>query len=214
MKTIVAVLSIFLISLFVACSSTKTSSPTSSTPPKAAEAGLKREPVLYTAKSCMSQMAGLAMRWQRDAVPFHMESGLNAESQGHEGKATIWRAMFASPSSGTYRTFTCSGSRLRDEAPIGVTATAETPYGGDVPRLMFQPLNLITDSDQAFALAQEKGGAKLLEKDPNQPVVYALDWDSRERQLLWLVIYGTSRKDNKGMGVINATTGKFLHAAK
>jgi len=198
--------------MMVACSST-TTAPAGSTQTQTAPV-VKKEPVLYTGKSCLSQMAGMAGRWQPDAVPFHMESGLNAESNGHDGKSTIWRGMFASPSRRTYKVFTCSGSRLRNEAAAGVTSTAETAYGPTVPALMFQSFFLTTDSDKAFALAQENGGAKLLEKDPQQPVTYTLDWNAKQKQLLWVVIYGTALNESKGVGVIDASTGKFLRAAK
>jgi hypothetical protein len=199
--------------MMIACSST-TTAPAGSTQTQTAPAPPKKEPVLYTGKSCLSQMAGMAGRWQPDAVPFHMESALNAESNGHDGKSTIWRGMFASPSRRTYKVFTCSGSRLRDEAPIGVTSTAETAYGPTVPALMFQSFFLTTDSDKAYALAQEKGGAKLLEQDPQQPVLYTLDWNAKQKQLLWVVIYGSAPNQSKGIGVIDASTGKFLRAAK
>jgi len=198
--------------IFVACSSAPTSPSTKSpTPTPAPE---KKEPVLYTGKNCMSQMASFAARWQPDALPVHMESNLNAESTGQEGKSTIWRAMFASPSRGTNRTFTCSGSRLKDEAPIGVTGTAEEASSPDMNRLMFQPMLLIVDSDKAYATAQENGGANILKKNPQQQVVYSLDWDSKKKELVWGVRYGSSPSDSKGVGVIDATTGKFLRAGK
>jgi hypothetical protein len=199
--------------ILVACSSAPTSPSTtpSSTPSPAAE---KKEPVLYTGKNCLSQMANAAARWQPDALPVHMESGLNAESTGRDGKSTIWRAMFASASRSTNRTFTCSGSRLKSEAPIGVTVSAEGASPADISRSMFQPMVLIIDSDKAFATAQENGGANLFKKDPQQPVIYSLDWDAKQRELVWVVMYGTSRSDSKGVGVIDATTGKFLRAGK
>jgi hypothetical protein len=200
--------------LMIACSSTTTSPSSSNQPQSPAPAAVKKEPVLYTGKACFSEMTSMAARWQPDAVPFHMESALNEESNGHDGKSTIWRGMFASPSRRSYKVFTCSGSRLKDEAPIGVTSSAETAYGPTVPALMFQAFYLTTDSDQAYTSAQEKGGAKLLEKNPQQPVLYTLDWNPKDKALLWVVIYGTSSKDSKGIGVIDASTGKFLRAAR
>jgi hypothetical protein len=205
-----ATASIFLgVMMAVACGPSTTTSTTSQ--PAAAPAP-KKEAVLYTGKSCLSQMAGMAGRWQQDALPFHMESGLNAESNGHDGKSTVWHGLFASASRRTYKAFACSGSLLTEEPPKGVTSAAETPYAPNVPLVMFQPFLLHTDSDEAFKMAQEKGGAKLMEKDPQQPVIYLLDWDSKNKQLLWVVVYGTSSKDSKGAGVIDAGTGKFLRA--
>lgn len=201
---------IFSVITLIACGPSGTQS--SNTPPSTPAPAPKKEPVLYTGKSCFSQMAGMAARWSPDALPFHMESTLNAESDGHDGKSTVWHARFASPSRRTYRVFTCSGSRLPDSPPIGVTSTAEAPYSPDVPRLMFQSFQLSADSDQAFTLSQEKGGSKLLEKNPKQPVLYLLDWDVKNKQLLWVVVYGDSTSGAKGRGVIDATTGKFLRA--
>ncbi|MFY9560694.1 MAG: hypothetical protein WAQ52_10710 [Terriglobales bacterium] len=198
--------------MVIACSSPNPSSSSPQT--QASSTATKKEPAFYTGKSCLSQMADKAARWQPDALPFHMESGLNAESTGHDGKSTIWRAMFASPGRRTYKPFICSGSRLPAEPAIGVTSGAESAYAPNVPQLMFQSFYLTADSDKAFAAAQEKGGSKLLEKDPQQPVLYSLDWDTKHKQLLWTVIYGTSQNDSKGMGVIDASTGKFLRAAK
>jgi len=194
----------------VACGPSTTGS--SSSPATTAAPEPKKEPVLYTGKGCLSQMAGLAARWAPDALPYHMESELNAESDGHDGKSTVWQAMFASPSRRTYRVFTCSGSRLPNAPPLGATSTPEAPYSPTVPQLMFQQFQVGTDTDQAYALAQEKGGAKLMEKNPKQPVLYFLDWDSKNKQLLWVVVYGESGKDAKGRGVIDATSGKFLRA--
>ena len=199
--------------IFVACSSgpTTPSASQSATPAPAAE---KKEPVLYTGKNCLSQMANAAARWQPDAMPVHMESNLNAESTGQGGRSSVWRAMFASPSRGTNRTFTCSGSRLKEEAPIGVTTSAETASSPDIARSMFQPMLLIVDSDKAYTTAQENGGANILKKNPQQPILYSLDWDSTKKELVWGILYGTSRSDSKGVGVIDASNGKFLRAGK
>jgi len=205
-----SMLLMLIIMIMTACSSETPSG--NSQPQSAPAAPAKKEPVLYTGKQCFSQMTGLAARWQPDAVPFHMESALNAESNGHDGKSTIWRGMFASPTRHTYKVFTCSGSRLRDEAPVGVTSGAESAYGPTVPPLMFQAFLLTTDSDQAYSTAQEKGGSKLMEKNPQQPVLYTLDWNPKEEALLWVVIYGSSSSESKGIGVIDASSGKFLRA--
>lgn len=199
--------------IIIACSSAPTSpstTPSSTSSPAAA----KKEPVLYTGKNCLSQMANAAARWQPDAMPVHMESNLNAESTGHDGKSSVWRAMFASATRGTNRTFTCSGSRLKEEAPIGVTVSTEIASPPDMSRSMFQSILLIIDSDKAFAVAQENGGANLFKKDPQQPVIYSLDWDGKRKELVWGIMYGSSRSDSKGVGVVDATTGKFLRAGK
>ncbi|MGA7169252.1 MAG: hypothetical protein WBX08_08895, partial [Candidatus Sulfotelmatobacter sp.] len=62
--------------------------------------------------------------------------------------------------------------------------------------------------------AQENGGEGILKKNPQQPILYALDWDSKNRQLVWSIMYGTSHSDSKGIGLVDATSGKFLRAVK
>lgn len=202
-----AVLAATCLLTLVGCSSKP---PATQNETKAPEKVEKKEPVAYTGKSCFQRMVDQAQRWSPDALPFHFESKLNEESNGHDGKATVWTGMFGSASKRTYKTFTCSGSRLPDSPPVGVTSSAEFAYGSTVPSLMFHPSYLVTDSDAAYKTADEKGGKKVMEKNPNQPVMYALDWNVNQKQLEWVVIYGTNPKDSKGIGIIDASTGKFV----
>jgi hypothetical protein len=174
----------------------------------------KKEPSLYTARSCFSRMTDMARRWSPDALPFHLESDLNSESTGQAGQVSVWRGLFASQSRRTFKTFICSGSRLPDAPPLGVTATAEMPYSANVPSLLFVPSYLQTDSDKAFTILQGHGGAELLKRDPKQPVLYLLAWDAKQKALLWYVTYGKSPTDRKGFAVLNASTGAFLRAGK
>lgn len=41
-----------------------------------------------------------------------------------------------------------------------------------------------------------------------------LDWDARQSQLIWHVIYGSSQDDAKLRIAVNATTGEFLRVEK
>jgi hypothetical protein len=200
---------------FTGCNST-TNKPSSGETPKLVNttATEKREPVLYTAKPCFTRMSDMAQRWSADALPFHVESGLNAEANGQAGTATVWRALFASPSRGTFKTFTCSGSRLPDQPPLGITSTVESTSSPLVASLEFHPSYLQTDTDKAFALAQQHGGAALTKKDPQQPVLYILERDAKQKAVFWYVVYGKSQSDSKGTGVINATTGTFVRGGK
>lgn len=192
---------------FVACSSTPSGSAgDQQAVPKVA----KKDPIPYTGKPCFTRMVDQAERWSPDALPFHLESKLNSESNGQGGKSTVWTGMFASLSRGKYKTFTCSGSVLLDEPAMGVSSGTEWAYSAEVPALLFHPAYLIADSDKAYEAAQEKGGAALMEKNPQQPVVYTLDWDASRRQLTWVVIYGESTKSAKGIGLVDAASGKYL----
>ena len=195
--------------ILAACGSSPNPAPSTESAPAPV---VKKEPVLLTGKSCFSQMVSMAARWQPDALPFHFESEVNTESNGQAGKATIWRGMFASASRGTYKQFVCSGSRLKESPPIGVTSGAEITSAPNVAAAMFQQSYLNTDSDRAYEITQQNGGDRLIKKNPQQPVVYVLVWDGKNRQLLWVVAYGTTAKSSKDTGVIDASTGKFLRA--
>jgi hypothetical protein len=201
--------------LFAGCNSTA-NKPSSAETPKLVNTSAteKKEPVLYTAKPCFTRMSDMAQRWSADALPFHMESSITTEANGQAGTATVWRALFTSPSRGTFKTFTCSGSRLPDQPPLGITSTVESASSPLVASLEFHPSYLQTDSDKAFALAQQHGGATLTKKTPQQPVLYILERDAKQKALFWYVVYGNSQSESKGTGVINATTGAFVRGGK
>ena len=74
---------------------------------------------------------------------------------------------------------------------------------------VFNVQSLKADTDKAFAVAQQHGGDKLLEKEPGTLVFYVLDWNRRKNELLWHVIYGTSRDTAKLRVAVNASTGEF-----
>jgi hypothetical protein len=191
------------------------STPPATTPPAATTTSQAQvEPTLYTAKQCFGSMVNLAQRWQPDALPFHMESELTTETTGQGGKSTIWRAIFASQSRGTMKSFVCSGSREPSAPARGYTSSAESPYPPNVPALLFDPSYFQNDSDKTFATTLEHGGAPLIKQDPKQPIVYLLDWDTRQKALLWTVIYGKTQADRKGICVVNAATGAFIRAGK
>ncbi len=190
------------------------STPTETPPEKTSITPVSKGLTLYTAKGCFSSMLNLAQRWSPDAMPFHMESEVNADTTGQEGKATVWRAFFASRSRGTMKTVSCSGSRLPTSPALGFSDTPEMPYAANVPAAIFDSTSFQIDSDKAFAVTLEHGGAPLIKKDPQQPIFYLLDWDAKKKQLLWLVVYGTSEADRQGQCAIDAKTGAFIRAGK
>jgi hypothetical protein len=199
------VLSVALV-IFAGCDSTPASQPKTG---QAAAAPEKKEPSLYTASQCLGRMSDQALRWSRDALPFHVESMINQEANGQDGKATVWRASFASASLRKTRTFTCSGSRLPDEAPYGISSSAEMTMTSNDAAAMFDRHHVVVDSDAAYKTAQEHGGTALMKKNAKQDVMYALDFVPKDKQLVWYVLYGPT-SDRKGVGVVDASTGKWV----
>ncbi len=201
--------------LTAGCSSTE-NKPQQSTPaqPAAAQPEVK-QPVLYTGQEAFNRMMGLAMKWSPDASPARLESVLTPETTGQDGKSAVWRGYFASPARRAVKTIVCSGSRRPDAPPFGVSPEgADGAYNTQSASLAFSQYLLKTDTDKAFAIAQQHGGDAIVKKDAQQPITYVLLKDPKGNVPVWYVIYGTSETDRKGIGVINATTGAFVRASK
>jgi hypothetical protein len=73
---------------------------------------------------------------------------------------------------------------------------------------------LKVDSDRALDVAQKHGGDKALEKNPDIPILYVLDWNRPTNTLIWHVIFGNSRDDAKLIVDVNATTEEFIRMKK
>jgi hypothetical protein len=201
--------------LAAGCSSTENKPKESAPQAPAAAQPQTTEPVPYTGQQAFNRMMGLALKWSPDAQPARLESVITTETTGKDGKSTIWRGYFASPNRRSTKTIVCSGSRLPDAPPFGVSAEGtEGPYNAEAANLAFLPLLVKTDTDKAFAITLQHGGDAILKKDPQQPILYVLLKDRKLNLPVWYVIYGTSEKDRKGISVINATTGVFVSAGK
>jgi hypothetical protein len=202
--------------LTAGCNSTE-NQPAQSASEKSAGAAqpASKEPMPYTGQEALNRMMGLALKWSPDAQPARLESVLTSESNGQNGKSTIWRGYFASPLRRGVTTIVCSGSRRPDAPPFGVSTEANAgAYNAEAANLAFWPLLVKTDTDKAFAIALQHGGEAILKKDAQQPITYVLLKDRKQNVPVWYVIFGTSEKDRKGIGVINATTGAFVSAGK
>ncbi len=198
--------------LLISCSKQPTQPATQTTTASTASQPVKKEPVLSTGHDALEKMQGYAQKqWSSDAVPVHLESETTSEANGKDGKATIWRAVFISPSRQMARHYVWSGSVLKDSPPLGVTAKmAEIPIAPEMSGNGFPTFLLKTDSDKAFAIAQEHGGGKLMQKFPEQPVNYIVELDHTKNAPVWLVIYGTDMQNKKGYGAIHGMTGAFI----
>jgi hypothetical protein len=195
--------------LWLGCSSGSPNQPAAAEPATGGSQSAQKteapaKPSLFTARECFGRLQAMAMRWAPDAKPFLMESAVDPDSLGRDGKSPKWSAMFASPSRNATRTFTCSKT--------GIEAELETPYSSAV--IPFDAFLFKTNSDEAFKVAQQHGGEGVLKRDDKLPVTYALQMSRGQSVPYWFVIYGSEMKNNKGVGVINATTGAFVRATK
>jgi len=187
-------------------------SNTPAAPPAKPEA---KAPELLTGRSAFYKAYIAAHNYAADVKPFRIESTPSSESNGHDGKSTIWRSSFASANQRGAKPFFWSGSNLPDAPSRGVSFGNEDVYNpGNASTQVFDPAFLKIDTDQAFTEAQKHGGDKVLEKDPATPVLFICDWNHNTNELTWHVIYGGSRETARLTVAINASTGAFIRVEK
>ena len=186
--------------LMSGCSSEPSKPATAEKPqPKALEA--------ITGSSAFYKCYTSARLWAQDIQPFRVESQPATDSKGRDGKAGEWRAGFASPSRRATKFFTWANGDISHNAE---DTYSPTNFSTQIFNIQF----LKVDTDKAFAVAQQHGGEKLLEKEPDTPVLYVLDWNRQTNDLLWHVIYGTDRDTAKLRVAVNASTGEFSRVEK
>jgi len=186
-----------------------------SAPPKPAEQPQPKPPEYLTGRAGFYKVYPAARAYARDAQPFRLESQASSGSKGQDAKAGIWRTGFASPIGRGVKTFVWSGLNDSDAPARGISASVEDNYNpSNSSTAVFDANFFKIDSDKALEVAQKHGGDKVLEKNPNLPVLYLLDWSRPESKLIWHVIYGDSRNNARLVVDVDATTGEFLRVEK
>lgn len=174
-----------------------------------------KAPEALTGRSAFYKVFIAARNYAADVKPFRIESTPTGESNGQDGKSTIWRSSFASATQHGVKPFFWSGSNLPDAPSRGVSPGNEDVYNpGNASTQVFDPAFLKIDSDQAVAEALKHGGDKVLEKDAATPVLLVCDWNHNTNQLIWHVIYGGARENAKLTVAIDASTGAFVRVEK
>lgn len=165
-----------------------------------------------TGRLALQKMIPPAHLWASDAQPVSMKSTTGKDNLGHDGKPSFWQTVFVSPAKGQTETFSWSGLVGEGAPPKGVDHGIADSYSPSNRTMQPFDLNFLkVDSDKAFEVAQEHGGKQLLAKNPNQEVVYFLDWNGSENLLRWHVIYGSSANNAQLTVIVNASTGEFVH---
>jgi hypothetical protein len=174
--------------------------------PKPAEKPQPKAPERITGSGALYKCLIAARGWAEDSQPFRAESQID-DSKGREGKAVTWWVGFASPTRRGVKAYTWSNT--------DITPGVEDTYSPtNSSTLIFNVQFLKVDTDKALEVAQQHGGDKLLEKEPDTPILYLLDWNPRKNELVWHVTYGNSRDTAKLRVDVNASTGEFIRAEK
>lgn len=186
--------------LLLGCDDSNPSAARSQTPEK-------KTAETMSGRYALQKMLPMARLWAADAKPVQLQSSTSSDSDGHDGKANYWRAVFGSAGRGKSEPFSWSGAPDSRGVDHGVEDT-------------FNPNNRSTqawdlaflkvDTPDAFQVAQEYGGKQLLEKEPKLPVMYFLGWNAQSNELAWFVIYGGSTSNAKLTVLVDASTGRFV----
>jgi hypothetical protein len=174
------------------------------------------KPAEFVAGRTAFQKLYVAARgWARDAQPYRLESSVTADSKGRDGKSGLWRAFFASPAQKGVKPYVWSGEDIADGPTRGISPGSEDTYNpSNSSTQIFDIAFLKVDSDKALETAQKHGGDKILEKNPDIPIFYILDWSHATNELIWHVIFGSSRDDAKLRVAVNASSGDFIRVEK
>lgn len=202
---------IFLLAAVFLTACTSEQKPTEQPKQAPAAEQKKKEVELETGRRVFQNLYITARNWAADAQPVRLESAANDQAPGLDGKAAIWRARFASPATrGAIKSFQWSGMPDDD----GITPGTEDNFNpANAQTKPFDFAFLKSDSNDAFAEAQQNGGEKYLAKAGDKGrVTYELEWNARKNELYWIVRYGG------GAGrlniLVNASTGKYLRVLK
>ena len=202
-----AVLIMTFLALLTACSS-------ESKPAETAKPEVKG-PELITARSAIQKTYVAARGWNQDAKPYRLEAIVTSDGNGQDGKWAEWRGSFGSAAARSAKPYTWSGSAAEGAPERGVNPGHEDSYSTtNSSTQVFDMAFLKVDSDQAFATAQKHGGDKIIEKAPDTPILYILDWNHNTNELIWHVIYGASREGAKLTVAVNASSGEFIRVEK
>lgn len=196
---------LFTLAATMGCSKKTTSNPapTPTPTPKPTETS--------TGRIAFQRMYIQAHGWAPDAQGYLEESQPTTEVNGIDGKSAVWSASFGSPSKGSAKSFTWSGTDAQDAPPRGILPGSDDSFSPTNSSTRIFDLGFLrSDTDQAFKVAQEHGGKDLLAKDPTLPVQYRLEWSSRDNTAAWHVIYGQSKLSV----AVNATSGEYLRVDK
>lgn len=199
MKKLIVAVAILAAGWMSGCSSEPSKPAAEKTQPKA--------PETTTGSSAFFKCYVSARGWAGDAQPYRAESHATPDSKGRDGKAEEWSVGFASPAQHAIKLYSWANGDISHGVDDNYS-----PSNSNTQVFSVQALKV--DTDKAFAVAQQHGGDKLLEQEPDTPVLYVLDWNRGTNSVQWHVIYGANRDTAKLRVAVNASTGEFSRVEK
>lgn len=197
-----------LSALLTGCSRSK--APAAATQEAPAQESLSAPAGPVAAKDAFYPMYKAARAWAPDVEVLRLTEKTLAGYKNEGGKAAMWEAVFASPSKGTYRTFTYSIADVPSAMIYkGVNGGLELPWGGATRDSMPVDLSQFnTDSDAAYQAAAIDAG-EWLKKNPTKELAVLEMGDTYKFPVpVWYIMWGS--KTDGYAAWVDASSGKVL----
>jgi hypothetical protein len=166
------------------------------------------EPI--AAKDAYWKMYTPAHAWAADITPIGLKSGEVTGVKNADGKAGVWKAVFASASKRSIRTYVYAVADQLPDITKGVKAELAEPWTGPTRDVMtFQTGDFKVDSDAAFKTATAKAADWLKQKDnAEKPVSLSLGASAKYQEPVWAILFGTQKIGY--LALVSASNGEVV----
>lgn len=149
-----------------------------------------------------------ARQWNKDAQILNVEN-VNIDSvKPDAGKYGAWRGTFVSLTAKTQKTFTYS---VAEEGTIrkGTYMGSESIYAPKAATRVIPIQKVKVDTPAALEIAKKELKA-VLDKNPEAPIQFIMEWTYQTPNPVWRVVVGPSVSQSLGSVYVDADTGKFV----
>lgn len=163
-------------------------------------------------QSAIFYMYQAARQWKSDAQILTVEN-MNMDSvKPADGKFGAWRATFVSLTDKVQKVFTYG---VQEEGSIrkGTYAGTEATYASR-PRIFTIPIQKVKVDTTAALETAKKELKPIIDKNPEQPIQFLMEWTYQTPNPAWRVFVGGSVSSSLGSVYVDADTGKFLKKVK
>lgn len=176
------------------------------------KAAVKKEaPKPVTGQSAIFQMYTVARTWSGDVQLLKVEP-INVDGVAPEkGAYGAWRATLVSLAKRQKRDYSYAVADFSQTVIQGARAGTETSYAANISQRPFAIQDVKIDTPKALDAAMtDKDIRAYMEKNPDTPVIYQLEWTQQTTKPAWRVILGPSLSNSVMSAYIDAGDGKFI----
>jgi hypothetical protein len=180
---------------------------------EAKKAEVKKEPPKpVTGQSAIFQMYTVARTWANDCVLLKVEPlDVDGPAAPAEGAYAAWRATFVSLTKKQKRDYTYSIDDYSQTVTKGVKAGSDSLYAANPQQRPFAIQEVKIDTPKALEGAKtDKDVKAFLDKNPDTPIIYILEWTNNTIRPAWRVVLGRTVSSAAMSAFVDAGDGKFM----